>query len=220
MGSSRENQPRTVALFDLDGTLTFRDTLLPFLLGYLRRHPGRWAGLWRLVPALAGYARSGDRGLLKSRVIRLAMGGADRRGARGLRESLRERPQAGPRFSSRRARDRRGAPCGGRPAGAVVGEPGYLCAPDRRAVGLRAHDMHRARLGRESVGRRPQDRQPPRQGKGSLSRVAAPRIPGSGRHRLRQQRLRSSPPAARRPRRPGERRGPRAATGGAISALP
>jgi phosphatidylglycerophosphatase C len=66
----------SVALFDLDGTLTFHDTLMPFLIGYAARHPARLAGLWRLAPALADYARARDRGLLKSRIIRLAMGGA------------------------------------------------------------------------------------------------------------------------------------------------
>jgi phosphatidylglycerophosphatase C len=68
-----------VALFDLDGTLTWRDTLFPFLMSYLRRHPRRVAGLWRLPWALARYAARGrDRGLLKSRVIVMVMGGASR----------------------------------------------------------------------------------------------------------------------------------------------
>jgi phosphatidylglycerophosphatase C len=36
----------TIVLFDLDGTITRRDTYLVYLLGYLRRHP------WRLLRAL------------------------------------------------------------------------------------------------------------------------------------------------------------------------
>jgi phosphatidylglycerophosphatase C len=68
-----------VALFDLDGTLTWRDTLLPFLAGYLARHPGRWLRLWQLPLAVLRYAAGGrDRGLLKSRIIRLVMGGEAR----------------------------------------------------------------------------------------------------------------------------------------------
>ena len=68
-----------VAVFDLDGTLTWRDTLLPFLLSFLRRHPSRAFGLWRLPFALLDFAaRSRDRGLLKSRLIRMVMGGAAR----------------------------------------------------------------------------------------------------------------------------------------------
>lgn len=78
MGAQQRSSPGGVALFDLDGTLTFHDTLMPFLLGYAARHPRQLAGGWRLAPALAEYARSRDRGLLKSRVIRLAMGGARR----------------------------------------------------------------------------------------------------------------------------------------------
>ena len=69
----------SVALFDLDGTLTWRDTLLPFLGGYVLRHPVRLLRLWRLVPALIGYlARGRDRGRLKSTVIRAVMGGERR----------------------------------------------------------------------------------------------------------------------------------------------
>jgi len=67
-----------VAVFDLDGTLTWRDTLLPFLTGYALRHPSRLETLWRLPLAIAGYLGSPDRGLLKSRAIRAVMGG-DRR---------------------------------------------------------------------------------------------------------------------------------------------
>jgi hypothetical protein len=70
---------RSVAIFDLDGTLTWRDTLLPFLLSFLRRHPRRIVGLWRLPFALWSFAaRDRDRGALKSRVIRMVMGGAAR----------------------------------------------------------------------------------------------------------------------------------------------
>jgi phosphatidylglycerophosphatase C len=67
-----------VALFDLDGTLTWRDTLLPFLLGFLGRRPHQALGLWRLPFALGRYWQDRDRGELKSRVIRMIMGGARR----------------------------------------------------------------------------------------------------------------------------------------------
>jgi len=68
-----------VALFDLDGTLTWRDTLLPFLRGYLVKHPRRLFGLWRLAPAVAGFVLlNRDRGKLKSRAIRMIMGGDTR----------------------------------------------------------------------------------------------------------------------------------------------
>jgi phosphatidylglycerophosphatase C len=71
--------PRWLAVFDLDGTLTWRDTLVLFLLSFLRRHPWRVFGLWRLPFALLSYVAGGrDRGALKSRVIRMLMGGAAR----------------------------------------------------------------------------------------------------------------------------------------------
>ncbi|HSY94411.1 MAG TPA: HAD-IB family phosphatase [Steroidobacteraceae bacterium] len=71
--------PRWLAVFDLDGTLTWRDTLVLFLLSFLRRHPWRVFGLWRLPFALLNFvARGRDRGALKSRVIRMLMGGAAR----------------------------------------------------------------------------------------------------------------------------------------------
>jgi phosphatidylglycerophosphatase C len=71
--------PPAVALFDLDGTLTWRDTLLPFLAGYLARHPARWLRMCRLGPALLDYAvRGRDPGRLKSRAIRAVMGGDQR----------------------------------------------------------------------------------------------------------------------------------------------
>jgi phosphatidylglycerophosphatase C len=68
-----------VALFDLDGTLTYHDTLMPFLAGYLARRPVRILRLWRLVPAVIEYAvRGRDHGRLKSRAIRAVMGGDER----------------------------------------------------------------------------------------------------------------------------------------------
>jgi phosphatidylglycerophosphatase C len=70
----------SLAVFDLDGTITRGDTMWRFVAGFLLRHPARW---WRLplcVGPLAGYAlRTLDRGGLKGAVIRLTLGGASRR---------------------------------------------------------------------------------------------------------------------------------------------
>jgi phosphatidylglycerophosphatase C len=66
-----------VAVFDLDGTITRGDTLWPYLRGWVRRHPR--AGFWpRVIAALAAFPFDRDRGLLKSRLIRIAMGDAAR----------------------------------------------------------------------------------------------------------------------------------------------
>ena len=65
-----------IAVFDLDGTVTRRDTLLPYLRGWLRRHPRR-GSTWLALCALGRYLCAGrDRGRLKSELIRRLMGGA------------------------------------------------------------------------------------------------------------------------------------------------
>jgi phosphatidylglycerophosphatase C len=71
-------EARGVALFDLDGTLTHRDTLAMFLTGYLKRHPARLPRAAQIAPALFGYLLDRDRGCLKSRAIRAVMGGDPR----------------------------------------------------------------------------------------------------------------------------------------------
>ena len=87
--SSPETPQPSVVVFDLDGTLTYRDTLLPFLIGYLAHHPTRLAGLWRLPAAVIAYLVGGhDRGLLKSRAIRAVMGGDRRAAIAGWAESF------------------------------------------------------------------------------------------------------------------------------------
>ena len=66
-----------VAVFDLDGTITRLDTLWPYLRGWEQRHPR--PGFWpRVVAAVALFPIERDRGRLKSRLIRIAMGGAGR----------------------------------------------------------------------------------------------------------------------------------------------
>ncbi len=71
--------PVTLAVFDLDGTITRRDTLLPFVLGYLRRAPWRFPGLLLVVPAVVAFVLGlSDRGALKSAFIRRTLGGVSR----------------------------------------------------------------------------------------------------------------------------------------------
>lgn len=69
-----------VAVFDLDGTVTSHDTLVPFLIGFLARHPARAWRLWRLPFSLLRFALGlSDRGRLKASLVRQAMGGVSRR---------------------------------------------------------------------------------------------------------------------------------------------
>ncbi len=73
-------EPATLAVFDLDGTLTRHDTLLAYLAGFIGRHPGHAVRLLRVLPVLAAFVfGSADRGALKSAAIRAAMGGCTRR---------------------------------------------------------------------------------------------------------------------------------------------
>ena len=66
-----------VAVFDLDGTITRRDTFLPFLLGHLQRTPARWPAVPRLVGAAALFSTGRiDNNLLKAAFLRALLAGA------------------------------------------------------------------------------------------------------------------------------------------------
>jgi HAD superfamily hydrolase (TIGR01490 family) len=65
-----------VAVFDLDGTITRRDTFVPYLRGWSRREP-RPARIGSILAACLRYLVSGlDRGQLKSDLLRACMAGA------------------------------------------------------------------------------------------------------------------------------------------------
>ncbi len=65
-----------VAVFDLDGTITRHDTFVPYLRGWLRRHPRPGAPA-RCIAACIRYLLGGrDRGKLKSDLVRVGMSGA------------------------------------------------------------------------------------------------------------------------------------------------
>jgi HAD superfamily hydrolase (TIGR01490 family) len=69
----------SLAIFDLDGTITRHDSLWPYIWGYLRRHPERW---WRLAACLFPLARyacgSRDLGRLKGAILHWTLGGVRR----------------------------------------------------------------------------------------------------------------------------------------------
>ena len=68
-----------LAVFDLDGTITRHDTLMPYVLGFLRSHLARSPGLLRPVPTLVRLAlKRANRGDLKSALIRGTLGGCTR----------------------------------------------------------------------------------------------------------------------------------------------
>jgi phosphatidylglycerophosphatase C len=73
-----------VALFDLDGTLTRRDTLMQYVGGFLRRHPWRAARVLLAVPALLRFlVGRGDRGHLKAAFLKAILGDLTRAELKG-----------------------------------------------------------------------------------------------------------------------------------------
>jgi HAD superfamily hydrolase (TIGR01490 family) len=71
-----EDRDETIAVFDLDGTITTRDTTAAYLLGYLRQHPRRLAnGLPVAIGALGFAGGFADRAELKRAAIRAVLGG-------------------------------------------------------------------------------------------------------------------------------------------------
>ena len=75
---------RGIAVFDLDGTLTWHDTLLPYLAAALRAYPSRALRLWPVPAIVAAFLVDADHGRIKSRVIRAVLGGLDRDAVAGL----------------------------------------------------------------------------------------------------------------------------------------
>jgi phosphatidylglycerophosphatase C len=67
-----------LAVFDLDGTITRTDTLVPFVLGYLRSSPRRWPRLLRVPPPVVRFLVDHDRGAFKGALIHATLGGLSR----------------------------------------------------------------------------------------------------------------------------------------------
>ncbi len=68
----------SLAVFDLDGTITRRDTFGPFLWGFLWRRPWRLARVLLVLPAAVGFVFNRDRGALKGALIHALLGGVQR----------------------------------------------------------------------------------------------------------------------------------------------
>lgn len=73
----REPAPRLV-FFDLDGTITRRDTLSGYLLGFALAHPLRLVRFAAVLPDLLRFAFDRDRGRLKGALVSKIMGGVTR----------------------------------------------------------------------------------------------------------------------------------------------
>jgi len=68
-----------LVVFDLDGTVTFRDTLAPYVFGFLRRRRWGLLRLARVVPAAFGFLLGvTDRGALKAALLKATLRGHTR----------------------------------------------------------------------------------------------------------------------------------------------
>jgi phosphatidylglycerophosphatase C len=77
--ASPGKRDETIAVFDLDGTITTRDTTAAYLLGYLREHPRRLTNFLPLAAGAIGFAGGwADRAALKRAAIRAVLGGLTR----------------------------------------------------------------------------------------------------------------------------------------------
>jgi len=63
-----------LAVFDLDGTITRHDTLVPYVAGFIARQPWRLLRLPCVLPALLRFAVQRDRGYLKASLIHWTLG--------------------------------------------------------------------------------------------------------------------------------------------------
>ncbi|HEU4780348.1 MAG TPA: HAD-IB family hydrolase [Steroidobacteraceae bacterium] len=71
--------PMPIAIFDLDGTITHRDTLFPLVLGLLARpQPLRLLRLLRVAPATVRFSFDRDRAALKQSLLRATLRGTPR----------------------------------------------------------------------------------------------------------------------------------------------
>jgi phosphatidylglycerophosphatase C len=68
-----------LVVFDLDGTITYRDTLWPYATGWLKRSHRSRLRMARMLPTVAAFGVGlADHGAVKSAFIRCTLGGARR----------------------------------------------------------------------------------------------------------------------------------------------
>jgi phosphatidylglycerophosphatase C len=68
-----------LVVFDLDGTITYHDTLVPYVIGYLRQKPWRLLRLLGVLPAVLAFVlRIADHGRVKAALLRATLRGCTR----------------------------------------------------------------------------------------------------------------------------------------------
>jgi len=68
----------TIVFFDLDGTITHRDTLVPLVLRVLARRPLHLLRLLGVLPAIVRFLFDRDRGALKQSLLQVTLRGTPR----------------------------------------------------------------------------------------------------------------------------------------------
>src|SRR4030095_4636778 len=78
------SHPMPIAIFDLDGTITHHDTLMPLVMRHLLRRPWRLARLVLVAPAALRFLFARDRAALKQSLLRATLRGIARAELAGL----------------------------------------------------------------------------------------------------------------------------------------
>ena len=176
-----------MAVFDLDGTITRRDTLLPYVWGFLVRYrPWRLPWLLAVLPECVRFiAGRADHGTLKSALIRATLGGAQRAQleawtARFVAQLLKHGVfnDALQRVAQHRA--------DGDYLVLLSASPELFVPQVGEALGFAQVLCTGAHLERGYAPRLPQYPEPPRRRESALLGAAARRAPRSGVRRLRQ----------------------------------
>ena len=77
--AARPLPARPLAVFDLDGTITRRDTFTPYVFRWLALRPHRWWRLAGMIPVSLAFATGrADRGALKGQLLHVTLGGQSR----------------------------------------------------------------------------------------------------------------------------------------------
>lgn len=76
--TAARSSTRRMAVFDLDGTLSWDDTLRAYLVYALKHRPVRLARLWDTPWLALRFALTRDRGALKSALVQRVLGGLSR----------------------------------------------------------------------------------------------------------------------------------------------
>jgi phosphatidylglycerophosphatase C len=135
--ASRAADLGAIALFDLDGTITRRDTYLGYLLGFLARHPEKWPRA-ALLPLAVLCHLAGWRGnaWLETTFLRAVLGGVPRSRLESWTKSFVDGLLTGG-LSARRAPNDR-ATSRRRSSGSGHGQPRLLREPLSRRLGFDA----------------------------------------------------------------------------------